>query len=336
MNDTKPCTVQLDPDVCKLELKTNNHSIYSTASSNIIVKVLNNNNEQCVKRLYNELKIGQLICHYGLRRSIDLVPYDNRKALLLEWVDGYPLSQIIEDKRFLVKEFILSARDIVSALLAMHTNCMVHTNLTSDHIIYNRETKTIKIIGIGSAVKFEGEKRSISQFDLLEKDLHYISPEMGSMVKRHFDLRTDLYSLGVIFYKMLTGKYPLVSEDKMKLILLHVSQEPLPVQYIDPNIPATVSQMISKLLSKNTDERYQTAKGLIYDLDMMISEYDSDTNLTDIVLAENDKALPQLLSRSKLYGREGDFDILSSVLKRVTHDSSEVVFVTGTSGTGMY
>merc|ERR1712151_888487 len=129
-----------------------------------------------------------------------------------------------------------------------------------------------------------GGKRNISHNNLLEKDLHYVSPEMGSMVKQCFDLRSDFYSLGVIFYKMLTGKYPLHSEDKMKLILLHVSQEPLSVQYVDSSIPKVISKMISKLLNKNIDERYQTAKGLMHDLEMTTSEYDSDTNLSEVVL----------------------------------------------------
>ena len=217
----------------------------------------------------------------------------------------------------------------------MHNNCIAHTNLTCDHIIYNPSSKEIKLIGLGSSVKFEpdDERKSISQDDLQERDFHYISPEMGSTVKQYFDFRTDLYSLGVIFYKMLTGEYPMHSEDRMQLILLHLTQEALPLQYFDPTIPKVICQMISKLLSKKLDDRYQTAKGLVYDLDLIMSEYDSDKTLKDIVLGGND--IPSRLCLSnKLYDRDDDFNTLCSALKRVSSDCMEIVFVTGCSGTG--
>jgi len=200
-------------------------------------------------------------------------------------------------------------------------------------VICEPNHRSVKLIGLSSCAELNGEVKSISQLASLEKDLHCISPEMGSVVKQYFDFRSDFCSLGVIFCKMLTGKYPLHSDDKMDLILLHVSQEPLSVQCFDPSIPKVISQMISKLLNKNTDERYQTAKGLIYDLDVIMSEYDADPDLNDMVLAENDTS-SQLCLINRMHDRNGDYDILCSALKNASSDSKEMCFATGDSGTG--
>ena len=136
------------------------YPIFSHDRKNI-VKVCNIANEQNLKRLHIEFKVGARIFHYGIRRPIEQTTYEGKSAILLEWTDGYPLSQVISNGTFSVKDFIHIARDIVSALLAMHENYITHTNLTCDHIIYNPNTNSIKLIGFGSSVRFDidGEKK---------------------------------------------------------------------------------------------------------------------------------------------------------------------------------
>jgi len=209
----------------------------------------------------------------------------------------------------------------------------MHMNLTCDHIIINPTSKSVKLIGCGSSSHFNSKKHHISDQELLEKDFRYISPEQTGRVNREVDFRSDFYSLGIVFYIMLTGKYPFEHDDASRLLNLHIFQEPLPVANMNAKIPLPISMMFSTLMKKYAEERYQSAKGLIYDLDLMISEYNSNKYLTSIVLAQND--MPQtLLIPQILYGRSNQFNSLLSVVNRSITSSLELVLVTGRSGTG--
>ena len=85
---------------------------------------------------------------------------------------------------------------------------------------------------------------------LLEKDLRYISPEQTGMMNREVDFRSDFYSLGIIFYRLLVGRHPFEGNSASKIIKMHVFHEIQPVHKIDPNIPLPVSDMISKLIER--------------------------------------------------------------------------------------
>ena len=133
-------------------------------------------------------------------------------------------------------------------------------NLTCSHIIFNPESKSTTIIGCGSSMTFNSKANYITNRELQDKDLRYISPEQTGRNDRDIDYRCDFYSLGVIFYKILTGEYPFENENAFELLHLQIYKDPLPVHTIDSSIPVAVSTMISKLLKKNADDRYQSTK----------------------------------------------------------------------------
>ena len=276
--------------------------------------------------LDNELKMGkQMSCH-GLRTSYARSTYQNKKALLLEWANGNPLSEIA---KFNVSDFFKVAREITSSLLAMHSKKICHLDLTCDHIIFNSVSNSIKIIGCGSSSTF-CNKLSYNP-KLSERDLRFISTEQTGRVNRDVDFRSDFYSLGIIFYRLLTGYYPFDSEIPSKLIYMHIFQEPTAVCIIDPNIPLPLSEMISKLLKKDADERYQSAKGIIHDIDLIMSEYASESKVT---LAEHDLSDTVILPQ-KLYGRTNEYNALLSAYNRILSSSCfELVFVKGSTGMG--
>ena len=109
-------------------------------------------------------------------------------------------------------------------------------------------------------MSFNSKPKYISNQELLEKDLRYISPEQTGRINRDIDYRSDFYSLGIVFYKILTGNYPFESENALKLLHLQICQDPLPVHIIDSNLPVSLSAMVSKLMEKNADDRYQSTK----------------------------------------------------------------------------
>ncbi len=100
----------------------------------------------------------------------------------------------------------------------------------------------------------------------IQGTLSYISPEQTGRMNRTVDYRTDFYSLGVTFYQLLTGTLPFQKRDAMSLIHCHLAVDPKPVNLVKEGIQLTLSNIVSKLLMKNAEDRYQSSKGILYDL----------------------------------------------------------------------
>ena len=194
-------------------------------------------------------------------------------------------------------------------------------NLSCDHILFDPESKSVKVIGCGLSTTFNGKKSYVCSKELLERDLRFISPEQTGRINREVDHRSDFYSLGIIFYKLLSGRCPFDSKDKSKLIQMHILKDLSPLHMDDVHIPIPVSKMISKLLQKSPDDRYQSTKGLIYDIDLFISEYQSNAKLKiNLEIAQHDMS-ENLLIPQKLYGRSKEYNILLTVKNRIVKSS---------------
>ena len=321
----------LDPISMKLIGATSKHNIYHVLSENILMKVLkaHKSTSKNIIKLDNELDFNKIFVHPSIRRTLKRSVFKNEEALLLEWAPGVPLSRM---ESFSIKEFLTLAREIMCPLLQIHMNSLMHMNLSCDHIIFNNESKSIKIISCGSCTTFSNNRNFLSKQEIVEKDLRFISPEQTGRINRYVDHRSDFYSLGIIFYKLLTAIYPFESENKINLLHKQISDDPVPVCAIDSSIPKIVSDMISKLMAKNAEDRYQTTKGIVHDLDLMISEYDNDDKLSSIVLAQHDRSEILMLPQ-KLYGRSADYNALLAAFGRISK-SFELVMVSGDSGAG--
>jgi len=106
------------------------------------------------------------------------------------------------------------------------------------------------------------ENPTLKNPNQLEGTLAYISPEQTGRMNRSLDYRTDLYSLGVTFYELLTGQLPFNSDSPMELVHCHIAKTPAPVCSIKPDVPSIISDIVMKLMAKNVEERYQSAFGL--------------------------------------------------------------------------
>ena len=323
--------------IVDLVCTTKKHCIYcvTNAFKKYALKVLLSNNKTLkdLNNLDKEYEVTKKALHPAYRSSVTRTIYQSNQALLLHWAPGYPISCINEQLRFGTKEFLCLGREIVSALLSMHMKQIMNRNLACDHMIYDPQSKSIKIIGLGSCTSFNNKKGCISNEELCQRDLRCISPEETGRLNQETDYRSDFYSIGVIFYKILTGKYPFEAENPLDLIHLHILQVPESMLDINPDIPLIISQFVSKLMKKHAQDRYLSAKGIIHDLDLMLSEYDIDSGLNTINLGLHNLSeifcIPQ-----KLCGRTNEYNLLCSILNNVSPNSFELAFVSGTSGSG--
>ena len=235
----------------------------------------------------------------------------------------------------------------------------MHLNLSCDHIILQTKLKTIKLIGYGSATSFGKSNKNtnkqnaayVSNQELMsqDKDVRCISPEQTGRMKNYdIDYRSDFYSIGIIFYKMLTGYYPFDFDNESTSVLdvinYHIYKEPDCITKFNPNIPKSVCDMIYKLMSKNAEDRYISANGVIHDIDLMQSEFnDGNTTLQSLKLAQHDNYMPStnqndsyFILPQKLYDRTDEYAKLSTIFhtKINLQSYTEYVMIKGNSGTG--
>ena len=153
-------------------------------------------------------------------------------------------------------------------------------------------------------------------------------------MNRSIDSRSDLYSLGVSFYQLLTGRLPFEATDAIGWVYSHVARKPPPPRAIRPSVPGVLSDIVLKLLAKVPDERYQSASGLVHDLERCLQEWRDTGLIAPFPLGERDVS-DRFLIPQRLYGRSAECAVLQDAFERVVASGKpELVLVSGYSGIG--
>jgi predicted ATPase/serine phosphatase RsbU (regulator of sigma subunit) len=232
-----------------------------------------------------------------------------------------------------VSDFLSLAIQITEALGNIHAANIIHKDINPANIVWNQETNQLKIIDFGIASRLPRENPTLKNPEQLEGTLAYISPEQTGRMNRSLDYRTDLYSLGVTFYELLTGKVPFESDNALELVHCHIAKTPKPVCEINPNIPSLISDIVMKLMAKNVEDRYQSAFGVKADLEECKLQFAKTDKISHFSLAQNDFS-GKLQIPQKLYGRKNEINLLLQAFERVSQGSVEMMLVAGYSGVG--
>ncbi len=189
----------------------------------------------------------------------------------------------------------------------------------------------VSVTGFGIASRLPRERQAPAPPEIIAGTLAYMYPEQTGRMNRSMDARSDLYSLGVTLYEMLTGVLPFAAADPLEWVHCHIARQP--VAPADRRaVPEPLSAIVMKLLAKNAEERDQTAAGLEADFRRCLSEWQSHGRIDSFPLGTNDSS-DRLLIPEKLYGREREVDALLAAFNRVVaQGTAELVLVSGYSG----
>lgn len=301
----------------------------------VIIKVLSTKYPSAsdIARFKQEYEIIRGLDVEGIVKVLDLVQYDKGFALIEEDINGISLMEFLDHKKLELSAFLKTAISLSNTLGSIHKKNIVHKDIKPHNVIVNSSEGIVKITDFGIANEITHKNEEVYHPEIIEGTLPYMSPEQTGRMNRTVDYRTDLYSLGVTFYEMLTGDVPFRSRDPMEIIHAHIAKEPPSPTAIDGTIPKIISDIVLKLLSKNADDRYQNGFGLMADLNECLSQFESKGYIEDFRLASKDVSvkfnIPQIV-----FGREKEIDRLMVAFERVSRGKTEVALVSGSPGIG--
>jgi serine/threonine protein kinase len=148
---------------------------------------------------------------------------------------------------------------LATALGGLHKRELIHKDVKPANVLVNPATGQVRLMGFSIASRLPHERQTPEPPEFIAGTLAYMAPEQTGRMNRSIDSRSDLYSLGVTLYEMLTGTLPFTASDPMELVHCHIARQPTPPHMKFKGIPDAVSAIVMKLLAKTAEERYQTA-----------------------------------------------------------------------------
>jgi predicted ATPase/class 3 adenylate cyclase len=287
-----------------------------------------------IAQFHNEYDIISGLRLAGVRNAIRKTRENNRHVLEMEWVDGESLKSAFRHKSGDIVDVLYIFTACARALAEIHQHHIIHKDVSPLNILVDLQERRVWLIDFGISTNLDLKQPYVSNPELIEGTLAYCAPEQTGRMNRTVDFRADLYSLGVTFYEVLAGALPYQAADAIEMVHAHLAQVPPLVRALNPKVPAALSDIISKLLAKDPDDRYQSAHGLQLDLELCLTAFQKGgAEAASFPLGRKDHStlfrLPQ-----RLYGREQEVMALIQAFERAAEGDRMLMLVAGYSGTG--
>src|SRR6266851_5567532 len=290
---------------------------------------------QSLRRLEHEYSLASELDPAWSAKPLALTRHEGRTVLVLKDPGGEPLDQVLERNKgqlLNLTRFLRIAIGLAKALGKVHWQGLIHKDIKPANVFVD-DDGNVWLTGFGIASPLPNARQSPVPPEIIAGTLPYMAPEQTGRMNRSIDARSDLYSLGVTLYQMLTGTLPFAAADPLEWVHCHIARQPTPPGE-RATVPGLLSTLTMKLLAKNAEERYQTASGLETDLRRCLAEWESHGRIDAFPLGARD-APERLLFPEKLYGREHEIEVLLAAFDRVVVEgTTELVLVSGYSGVG--
>ncbi len=273
--------------------------------------------------------------HPGIVKVYATGEYEQTPYIVMELLKGKSLADLFKEKRrFNVEETVEIVLQISGVLNYVHGKGIIHRDLKPGNIMLLWQDASqqspstdyqVKVLDFGLAQILE--LKEIKVEEEIVGTFGYMSPEQTGIVRKPVDERSDLYSLGIIFYQLITGQLPFKGKDVGTILHQQVAKMPPPISQLNPEIPRVIEEMVMKLLQKDMDKRYQTASGLIVDLKRF------QQGETTFTIATRDK-LRRLIYRTRFIGREEELTHLKELFNQAQAGQGKLCFIAGEAGRG--
>ncbi len=229
----------------------------------IAVKVLKEeflDNEELVRRFKNESKAISILDHPNIVKVYDVSVTDRLQYIVMEYVDGITLKEYLKQRGGALtwKETVHFATQVLRALQHAHSKGIIHRDVKPQNIMLLADG-SIKMMDFGIARFSRAQSQTVS--DKAIGSVHYISPEQAKGDKT--DARTDIYSVGVMLYEMLSGKLPFDGDGAVSIAIMQISDKAKPLSQVAPNVPQGLCQITEKAMEKEPEKRYQSAREML-------------------------------------------------------------------------
>ena len=217
-----------------------------------------------VERFKREQEIGQELNHPGVVKTY-ADEERSRLYMVIEWVEGRLLRSVLNQEAPLpIERAIDFTLQICDALDTMHKHGVVHRDLKPENVMVDDRDR-IKLIDFGIAMKEDTRRLTIVDLNATLGTPDYISPEQ--VKGQRGDQRSDIYSLGIMFYEMLTGQVPFSGPNPLAVMNERLLHDPRPARNLRPEIPAEIDEVLSRALVRDPRFRYATASEMVWDLE---------------------------------------------------------------------
>ena len=283
-------------------------------------------------RVEHEYALGELLDPRWAARPLALERRNGTTTLVLEDSGGELLERFLGRPLELTR-FLRLAIQLAGAVGQVHRQGLIHKDVRPANVLVDARAG-VHLIGFGIASQLPRERQVPAAPEVIAGTFAYMAPEQTGRMNRSIDGRSDLYSLGVTLYEMLTGALPFTASEPMEWIHCHVARKPVPPSARLSGIEPAVEAIILKLLAKTAEDRYQTAAGVEADLRRCLAGWEAGGRIEPFALGAHDVS-DRLLIPEKLYGRAAEIAALVATFDRVvTHGTTELVLVSGYSGVG--
>jgi|GEM_PF-224235 len=282
-------------------------------------------------RLEFEFRILRRLQGCGAVSALGLERDGNRLALVLEDFGGNPLPSFAAGGQAF-DAFFAIAIAVTKVVGDVHAQNIIHKDIKPASILLNPVTRELRITDFQSAIELS-EEHHVDLSNAFEGSPPYMSPEQTGRMNRDLDYRTDYYSLGVTFFELLTGTLPFTASDVIGWVHCHISKPVVDPRSVNPAIPEMLARLIVKLMAKNPGDRYQSAHGLLSDLQRCQEGWARTRAVESFVLGEQDVSEHFQISH-KLIGREPELAKLFDVFRAASRGPAQLLLVAGPAGVG--
>lgn len=282
-------------------------------------------------RLRNEFELTQNLDIGGVLKSIDLVSDSSGLLLVQEAFAGVPVGELVQKGPLKLPDFFDISIPLVRTLGELHSEGILHKGICSRAILFDSTAREVRLTDFGIAARHQYEP-PVANAVIHEESITYMSPEQTGRMNRGLDHRTDIYSLGITFYEMLTGQVPFASEDPLKIVHAHLASKPNAPDIHSPRGGA-LSKVVMKMLAKEAQERYQSSYGLLRDLEWLADAARQEQDFTGFEPGQWDIS-ERLQISGRMYGRDKERAALLAVFERAIDGAGGLILISGYAGIG--